>query len=611
MGVAASRRILARVAATLVWLAATLVWVAGLAGPATAAPAPFTSSSMTAPANGAELFYDADTGSGSVTVSGTVTPASAATNGDVVCYAPQDTPLKVLATGIPVSGGSFSASVSLQGAASRACRLRFVPTGSTPSGTSAEAFSGPAISVSERETLSAGGSVYGYYILSGSLAWSYAFDSLGQCPVLNSFATDTATIGSYGLFDGNACLLQRSGVAPAQNTRAAAEVDGLNAYPPGAIAGLAGQPGFTPLSYTATFDDAHDTVSITETDPLEICNSPGGYPPNTTNCGNGLSPSGVTVTQTTTLMPGDQVTRVAQTFTSTDGNAHALDLLFSQSVIAPSGGSPAFEFPGQPVFAAHKAPDSFSLFPSGPSSIYVISDASAAPAVSNPIGAITYDQAPTRADFVSAGGAQVATFLMHYVQTIPAHGAWTLRWAFSQAADADNLGTLVQGERDRFFIPTLTVSRPRNGTTRTSPITVRGVATDPVGIASVTVNGIAAARSATGAFTAKLRLRAGRNTVRVIATNVAGNSVTVTRSVTYRPPPCVVPRLRGIRLAVARRDLHRHGCAVGRIMRVHSRAVRRGRVIASLPRAGARRRHGAKVRLRVSLGRAPRHRAHR
>jgi PASTA domain len=66
---------------------------------------------------------------------------------------------------------------------------------------------------------------------------------------------------------------------------------------------------------------------------------------------------------------------------------------------------------------------------------------------------------------------------------------------------------------------------------------------------------------------------------------------------------CVVPKLRRKTLAAARTALRRSGCSSGRIRRVYSRSIRRGRVVAQTPRAGARRAHGFKVRLDLSKGR--------
>jgi len=69
-------------------------------------------------------------------------------------------------------------------------------------------------------------------------------------------------------------------------------------------------------------------------------------------------------------------------------------------------------------------------------------------------------------------------------------------------------------------------------------------------------------------------------------------------------PACVVPSLsRRTTLAAAKRRLSRANCRLGRVTRKYSSSVRRGRVIKSSPRAGARLAGGARVRLVVSRGR--------
>ena len=99
--------------------------------------------------------------------------------------------------------------------ARRCCRSRGSRAGSRSSPTGQDAdrrtpprsFAGPAISVSDQFSHSSAGNMFGYFILSGTLPWSYAFQSLGECPVNSSFATDPSTLGSFSLFVGNGCLL--------------------------------------------------------------------------------------------------------------------------------------------------------------------------------------------------------------------------------------------------------------------------------------------------------------------------------------------------------------------------------------------------------------------
>jgi hypothetical protein len=605
-----------------------LVVVLGLPGclawtaPASAAAPAITASTITSPANGAELFYNGDSGGGSVTVKGTVTGAGVGSTGDLVCYTSSDTSHDRrgkgdVATGIAVSSGSFAAAVSLANVAGDACRLALVPAGTIPTGAAAAAFQGPKISVSDQSSLSTNGNLYGYDILSGTLPWSFEFDSLGNCSILDStipssWATDPSALISNRLFHGMACLPQTSGIAAELFTRSALQVDGLNAYPPGAIgappppngdSGLTGDPGFEPLDYNASFNATHDTVTITETDIPTICDPPAGFPPTSASCPS-LHDSGIQVQQTTTLLPGGQVARVSQKFTSVDGKAHTIDALFQQGVQAPANGRlPGFQFPGQTSFASHAAPDSYSLFGPGPGSIIVVADSTSLPATSNPIGAITYGRPPSSANFISATGARTAAFVMHYTDSIPANGSVSYDWSYSQAADSAGLAPLERVERDRFFTPSVSISSPRSGVVRTASMSVRGSASDPVGITSFTVNGVATPLHSDGTFSALLTLRRGANAIVASATNAAGNVGSASVTITYQPFVCVVPKLRGKTLHAARVALGRAHCRVGKIHRVRSHRVRKGRVLSSAPRAGSHRGAGTKVGLVVSRGR--------
>ena len=78
------------------------------------------------------------------------------------------------------------------------------------------------------------------------------------------------------------------------------------------------------------------------------------------------------------------------------------------------------------------------------------------------------------------------------------------------------------------------------------------------------------------------------------------------RDTTLNPPPpakrCVVPRVIGLRLAVAKKRITRANCKVGKVKRVHVRSKRKvGRVIAQSPRAKTR--HVAGTRIKLSIGR--------
>jgi hypothetical protein len=620
---------MSRTCAALAVLSGVLLAIAGMPSVASAATSAFTASAITSPASGAELFYDYDNGSGSVTVKGTVTSPTSTATGDLVCYSPQLVPA-VLLSGINVSSGSFALNASTGAAYGEACQLAIVPvlddghflgynTVGIPSGLSA--FAGPVISISYQYPYSANGNLYGYYIESGTLEWSFGLESLGQCPV-SSFATDPSSLYFTELFAGGACLPARSGIAPNLQSRSALEVDGQNAYPPGAIApppsgsaapdnDLTSVPGYEPLQFTPTYGPNHATVTITETDLPVVCSAPGTFPPSAASCPE-LTFSGIVVSQTTTIEPGGQVARVQQQFTNFSGQTHTLDLLFSQSVDAPAlGEQPGFEFPGQTSVTAQAEPDSVSQFPAGPGTIVVIGNAEAAPSVFNPVGAITYSQAPLSAHFTTAADATdpnrklpISTFTMDYVHRLAPGESVTYGWSYSQAATAANLAQLEQVERDRFSQPTISVTYPhRNQVIRHATLEVRGTVTDPVGISSVTVNGHGVRVGADHTYSLSIRLKRGRNQIVATATNVGGSTSQLTETVSYEPLVCVVPRLAGDTIATASAALRRANCTPGKVVAVRSRHVRKGRVIRTTPAAGKRRSQFARVRLYVSRGR--------
>jgi hypothetical protein len=594
-------------------LSGVLLALAGVPSAALAADSPFSGSAITSPASGADEFWNQDNGTGAVSVTGTVTDPISNAKGDIVCYSPEAPPAKLLGP-ISVSSGSFSADVDLQGAFGEACRLLMVPdsAGSFPGqGSDLSAYSGPAISIADQFSHSGSGNLYGYYIESGSLQWSWGLQSLGECPVTASYDTDPSTLFFTQLFAGNACLPWESGIAPNLDSRSALEVDGLNAYVPGDLdqpsnksgPNLTGDAGFQPLAYTPTFGPGHASVSIGETDVPAICAAPGTFPPTSASCPS-LNYSGIVINQTTSLARDDQVARVQQTFTNFSSRTHTLDLLISQAVIAPeSGEQPGFEFPGQTTVAAHAQPDSFSEFPAGPDSIIVVGDAAAAPTEGNPVGAITYSQPPESANFVSGSGSQTAAFTMHYVATLAPGASTTYEWAFSEASNSAGLQQLEPLERDHLLHPTISFVSPAPRTVSPQAmVRVTGRASDAIGVYSVSVDGRALKLGAGGRWSTEVRLHPGRNRIVASAMNVGGITTTASEYVTYRIE-CVVPKLRGETLERARAALRRGRCAAGVIVRVRSRGVRKGRVVKSNPPAGRTRAVDTRIRLYVSAGR--------
>jgi uncharacterized repeat protein (TIGR01451 family) len=88
--------------------------------------------------------------------------------------------------------------------------------------------------------------------------------------------------------------------------------------------------------------------------------------------------------------------------------------------------------------------------------------------------------------------------------------------------------------------------------------------------------------------------------------NAANNSATTTLNVTAAPAAarCVVPKLGGASVALAKKVLPLLGCKVGKITNSHSKSVPKGEVISTNPRAGTYA-AGWKIGLTVSSGKPP------
>lgn len=102
----------------------------------------------------------------------------------------------------------------------------------------------------------------------------------------------------------------------------------------------------------------------------------------------------------------------------------------------------------------------------------------------------------------------------------------------------DNDGNTRTGSTRQFYVdtadPSLSVTSPTNNlATASNTVTVSGTASDTVGLKSVTVNGTTVTVSSSGSFSKSVSLSAGSNTITVVATDNAGRTTVITRTVIY------------------------------------------------------------------------------
>ena len=122
---------------------------------------------------------------------------------------------------------------------------------------------------------------------------------------------------------------------------------------------------------------------------------------------------------------------MTDTWSSTDGQAHSLDLLYDDYVGLHSsnqqGVQPGYEFPGQSAFSAYQAGATLPGPGAGPGSILVRSNLNAAAGdTSQAIGTITFSSPPTGFTFASND-----EFEEHQVLEVPAAGSVSLSYIYS------------------------------------------------------------------------------------------------------------------------------------------------------------------------------------
>jgi hypothetical protein len=435
---------------------------------AIAAPGPETTTTITTPSDPSFLDVLVHPGTGmtsdTLAISGTTT--FDVTSVEIDCLSGRS--VAVLASAVPVTGATFSTVASLQpiwGSSSRLCQLRAVPTGVDPTQDSIVNYVGPRLLVDGQfgSTVGGGanaGALYDYSLHAQQFTGAFDYHSLGGGGLDEGSLFDPYFALTTNTFFTNAALLKGQISAP---TRSELRIDGADAYTPdGAKTINAAATGLPALSYTYSVAPVTGDLVIHETDPLVRCPSP-TYPPTAGSCLSFLS-AGVTDQRTITQDHDGHITWVSDVFTSTDGQAHSLDLLWENEQHFYGAGSSAslleYEFPDQSGFAMHAVDDTVSL-PATPGTILVRMSRVLDGDPETGQGAIIYDRPATSADFYDVDD-NVSDFTLHQAGTVPAGGSARFRFAYVQDYLAANVASLAQTATTA-FLNTLTVSKAGAG----------------------------------------------------------------------------------------------------------------------------------------------------
>ena len=619
-------------------IAATVTALLALAIAPAAAQATGSSSQITAwtssepgtPANNPYLIsFDND--NTTLSVSGTAVGTGSV---DIACYSGAAPAVTKLASSVAVHNGTFTTgAVPLKPIAGSACRLRAVPA-SGEAGNDNSDFAGPQVAVSEAAipvSAIAGGPnanlAYNFYVndvtFSGWAAWGAAEANplKGQVGCGGPFAAPMDPDFDIGNFAIDCVGSLMGDDLGAFGGRSEVQVDGRNAYDAASAQALFGAASPNSASQNLTgfpqtmtdhvvWDPSTGLLSSQADESWVECNGQNEEVQVFATCSS-FVPSGVQLERGTTTSDGGRVVTMTDTWSSTDGRPHAVDLLDDDFVglESESNGARGYDFPGQTSFSEYGPGTDLPGPSSGPGSILVRTNVTAPDGIpSEAAGAITFGAAPSAFHFVSNN-----EFEEHNVLVVPARGSASLTYIYSVGYSVADVAALALQAQDRLDPPSVVIGPLAGGTTVAAPsTTLSGVASAGSGISSLAVDGQTIPVAPSGTWTAQVPLSPGTNMLTAVATDRAGANAQAQVAVVYNPPQsphppppavkCKVPKTKGMKLGAAEKALRRAHCRVGKIKHEKSRRVRSGRVASTTPRAGRTLKAGRKIELFVSRG---------
>lgn len=415
-------------------LAATLIAVPS-------AQAAVTQSHITTPKKVAYLVFDSNAAN-SFAVSGT-SKGGTADHVDLACYDASSS--DTLATNVPVhAGGAFSApAVPLGAPPYSACRLRAIPSGTTPGVLTP--FTGPTLMLGENtlDRYASGpsaGKLYGYSSYFQQPGGGFDYGAVAECGVCNGYLTGPDLSPGPVTFSSNGALTY---LTNGPEARSEIQVDGANAYPPAAAESInATAKGLPRITYSYAQNQKTGDVVIHETEHFVKC-AKATYPPTSVSCAS-FKPAGITDTVTITQDHSGRIAWVSHTFRNTSGTCHFLDLLWDNTQTFGTGDSRQleYEFPGESSYSTHARKDVVNLR-RGPGTILIRKHGAADGDATTGRGAIVYDQTAPQAEFRYVGSGK-ETFTLRQSVTIGGYNFARFRFAYVQGYDSAEVASLAQ-----------------------------------------------------------------------------------------------------------------------------------------------------------------------
>lgn len=581
------------------------------------ASAAITTTSITSPSSPFVYTFDTNaTPTPTVTISGTTdSTAPGSDKVDINCYYTENGSIDhdTIASGIALNpDGTFSWTGAV--ADDDTCTLRAVPSGYGDTYPNVQ-FTGPSSVLNETQLFPVSGSsapYYDYWYTGSSTNAFTEYYSVGECGL--DYAEpiqpngDFVEWGSWDCADG---LYSGDG----SGQRSEIQIDGSPAYDSRGAYDLDSALGNFPAlsssySNAASASNLGGDVTINESEALVKCGS--AYPFDNSNCGGAggaWQGTGVSFARKISQTQGGQVVTITDTYSSTDGASHSLDLEYDNYV--DNDGDAGWKLPGSSTYNVYSPGDQATL-PNRSAGVieagdpYYLSDNG----FDSP-AALIYSTQPNLVKFrPSCCSTPDQDMLLNYQRTVPAGGSLSITQTYVDAPTQASLDKIVNAALDSVYRPTVSITSPANNTlTSASSVQVSGTASANEGL-SLKVNGAAVPVNSDGKWSTSVSLHDGTNTITAVASDGSGNAAQVSETVYYnlKGAFCVVPNVSHMKLAKAKDALKAAGCKVGKVHKLSSK-MKKGHVLHASYSAHVVLSRGTKVGLTVSNGK-PHHKKH-